>query len=478
MLFNSITYAIFFPIVFFLYWFVLAKNLKYQNLLLLIASYIFYGWWDWKFLALIVLSTVADYYIAILISKTQNNTKKKFILCFSLTINLGILAFFKYYNFFISSLVSALSTFGIQANLHTLNIILPVGISFYTFQALSYTIDVYYGKIKASKSLINFATFVAFFPQLVAGPIERAGNLLPQFSIQRTFNYSKAVDGLRQILWGLFKKIVIADSCAEYANLIFDNSANFSGSTLLLGAIFFSIQIYSDFSGYSDIAIGSARLLGFNLMKNFATPYFSRNISEFWKRWHISLSTWFRDYLYIPLGGDRKGLFNKFRNIFIVFTISGLWHGANLTFILWGAIHGFYYLLHLVFSKSDDSSAIVAQGKLFPNLKEVLQMFFTFSIAVLSWIIFRASSLTHAIDFYVNMFSRDLFTMPKDFPLFSVLLILLFFIIEWLGREQDFALERLGLRWKKPLIYSLYYTLMLLIMWFSQKEQNFIYFQF
>lgn len=478
MLFNSITYAIFFPIVFFLYWFVFAKSLKHQNLLLLVASYIFYGWWDWKFLSLIVISTVADYFIAILISSTQNKRRKKYILSASLTINLGILAFFKYYNFFISNLVSALSTFGIQAHLHTLNIILPVGISFYTFQTLSYTIDVYYGKIKASKSLIDFATFVAFFPQLVAGPIERAGNLLPQFSIQRTFNYTKAVDGLRQILWGLFKKIVIADNCAEYANLIFDNSSKFSGSTLLLGAIFFSIQIYGDFSGYSDIAIGSARLLGFNLMKNFATPYFSRNISEFWKRWHISLSTWFRDYLYIPLGGDRKGLTNKFRNIFIVFILSGLWHGANLTFILWGAIHGFYYLIYLIFSKSPDNVAIVAEGKILPGLKESFQILSTFFITVLSWIIFRATSLTHAKEFYINMFSKDLFTMPKDAPLFSLLLVFLFFIIEWIGREQNFALERLGISWKKPLRYTLYYTIMLLIMWFSQKEQNFIYFQF
>ncbi len=326
MLFNSIDFAIFLPIVFILYWFVTNKNLRLQNALIVVSSYVFYGWWDWRFLSLIFFSTIVDYTIGIQLKKEERQKRRKYLLWTSILINLGFLGFFKYYNFFLDNFISAFSFFGSEISASSLNIILPVGISFYTFQTLSYTIDVYRRKLEPTKDFIAFSAFVSFFPQLVAGPIERATHLLPQFYTKRTFDYTLAVNGMRQILWGLFKKIVIADNCAEYANMIFNNSADYSGSTLVLGALFFTFQIYCDFSGYSDIAIGTSRLFGFDLMRNFNFPYFSRDIAEFWRRWHISLSTWFRDYVYIPLGGSRGGLWMKIRNTFIIFIVSGFWH--------------------------------------------------------------------------------------------------------------------------------------------------------
>ena len=344
MLFNSIDFAIFLPVVFFLYWFVVNKNLKFQNALIVFVSYVFYGWWDWRFLSLIIFSTLVDYLVGQKLRTEEKQSKRKVLLWTSIIVNLGFLGFFKYYNFFLENFVDAFSLLGMQINANSLNIILPVGISFYTFQTLSYTIDVYKKKLEPTKDFIAFSAFVCFFPQLVAGPIERATNLLPQFYKKRTFEYHKAIDGLRQILWGLFKKVVIADNCAEFANQIFNNSADMNGSTLVLGAIFFTFQIYGDFSGYSDIAIGTSRLFGFDLKQNFATPYFSRDIAEFWRRWHISLSTWFRDYLYIPLGGNRVNTLRKKTNLIITFTVSGLWHGANWTFVIWGLINGVYLI--------------------------------------------------------------------------------------------------------------------------------------
>jgi len=344
MLFNSIDFAIFLPIVFILYWFVTNKDLKLQNILIVLASYVFYGWWDWRFLSLIIFSTFVDYTVGLQLSKEKVKTKRKILLWTSIFVNLGFLGFFKYFNFFLDNFVTAFSFFGQPINQQGLNIILPVGISFYTFQTLSYTIDVYKRKLEPTKDFIAFSAFVSFFPQLVAGPIERATNLLPQFYKKRKFDYDKAVDGMRQILWGLFKKIVIADNAAEYANLIFNNSDEHSGSTLLIGVLFFTFQIYGDFSGYSDIAIGTSRLFGFNLKRNFAFPYFSRDIAEFWRRWNISLSTWFRDYLYFPLGGSKGGTRMKVRNTFIIFIVSGFWHGANWTFIVWGALNAIYFL--------------------------------------------------------------------------------------------------------------------------------------
>lgn len=382
MLFNSIDFAIFLPIVFILYWFVTKNNLKLQNFLIVGASYLFYGWWDWRFLSLILFSTIVDYSVGLGLLKQVNQTKRKILLWTSILVNLGFLGFFKYYNFFLDNFITAFSFFGTEIKANSLNIILPVGISFYTFQTLSYSIDVYKRKLEPTKDLIAFSAFVSFFPQLVAGPIERATHLLPQFYKKRSFDYSKAVDGMRQILWGLFKKIVIADNCAEFANQIFNNSADMNGSTLVLGALFFTFQIYGDFSGYSDIAIGTSRLFGFDLMRNFNFPYFSRDIAEFWRRWHISLSTWFRDYLYIPLGGSRGGTWMKVRNTFIIFIVSGFWHGANWTFIVWGALNAIYFLPLLLTNNNRNNLETVAQGKLLPSIKELSFMILTFGLTV------------------------------------------------------------------------------------------------
>ena len=429
MLFNSIDFAIFLPIVFMLYWFVTNKNLKLQNLLIVISSYIFYGWWDWRFLSLILFSTILDYSIGISLSKQVNQNKRKMLLWISILMNLGFLGFFKYYNFFLANFMTAFSFFGTEINANSLNIILPVGISFYTFQTLSYTIDVYKRQLETTKDFIAFSAFVSFFPQLVAGPIERATNLLPQFYTKRYFDYSKTVDGMRQILWGLFKKIVIADNCAQYANIIFNNSSEYSGSTLVLGAIFFTFQIYGDFSGYSDIAIGTSRLFGFNLKQNFAFPYFSRDIAEFWRRWHISLSSWFRDYLYIPLGGSRGRTKNKIRNVFIIFLVSGFWHGANWTFIIWGALNALYFLPIFITNNNRNNLNIVSQGQYLPNLKEFLLMSLTFILTVFAWIFFRAENIGHAISYINNIFSPTLFESSEIFPLGLLLLILFFFLL-------------------------------------------------
>ena len=478
MLFNSIDFAIFLPIVFILYWFLTNKNLKLQNLLIVVASYLFYGWWDYRFLLLILFSTIVDYSVGIGLLKQENKTKRKILLGTSILVNLGFLGFFKYYNFFLDNFITAFSFFGTEIKANSLNIILPVGISFYTFQTLSYSIDVYKRKLEPTKEFIAFSAFVSFFPQLVAGPIERATRLLPQFYKKRIFNYSKAVDGMRQILWGLFKKIVIADNCAEYANLIFNNSAYYSGSTLVLGALFFTFQIYCDFSGYSDIAIGTSRLFGFNLMQNFNFPYFSRDIAEFWRRWHISLSTWFRDYLYIPLGGSRGGTWMKVRNTFAIFIVSGFWHGANWTFIVWGALNAIYFLPLLITNNNRNNLETVAQGKLFPSIKELSFMLLTFGLTVFSWIFFRANNIGHAISYISEIFSSSLFTIPEVRPRNLILLIMVFVFIEWLGREGQYAIANLGLKWKSPLRYAMYYAIIVAIFWFGGKEQQFIYFQF
>ena len=481
MLFNSIDFAIFLPIVFLLYWYVTNKSLKLQNLLIVAASYVFYGWWDWRFLSLIIFSSVVDYAIGRKLVKEENKKKRTVFLWTSILVNLGFLGFFKYYNFFLDNFITAFSFFGSEIKANSLNIILPVGISFYTFQTLSYTIDVYRRKLEPTKDFIAFSAFVCFFPQLVAGPIERATNLLPQFCNKRAFDYSKAADGMRQILWGLFKKVVIADNCAEYANLIFNNSADYSGSTLALGAVFFTFQIYGDFSGYSDIAIGTSRLFGFDLKRNFSFPYFSRDIAEFWRRWHISLSTWFRDYLYIPLGGSRGGTWMKVRNTFIIFIVSGFWHGANWTFIVWGALNAVYFLPLLLTNNNRNNLGIVAQGKYLPTFKELFQILITFGLTVLAWIFFRANTLEHAIQ-YIS----SLFTNPSSYLAlgvywkykFLLILISLFLLVEWFGREHEYAIEKNLLQWKKPARYAFYYLLVICIFWFGGKEQTFIYFQF
>jgi alginate O-acetyltransferase complex protein AlgI len=371
MLFNSIGFAIFLPVVFFLYWFVAKKNHRYQNILLFIASYFFYACWDWRFLFLLFFSTLLDYFTGLKMAGSKNVRSKKIWFWLSIIINLGFLGFFKYYNFFVTSFAEAALQLGFHLDIWTLSVILPVGISFYTFHGLSYVIDVYKNKIEVERNFIDYSVFVSFFPLLVAGPIERATHLLPQIKQERAFDYRKAIDGLKQILWGLFKKIVIADQCGQYANMIFDNSDNYSGSTLVLGAIFFSFQIYGDFSGYSDIALGTARLFGIELLRNFAFPYFSRDIAEFWRRWHISLSNWFRDYLYIPLGGSKGGIWMKVRNTFIIFLVSGFWHGANWTFIAWGALNAIYFMPLLLLNKNRENVDIVAHDSHFPYYKGV-----------------------------------------------------------------------------------------------------------
>jgi len=483
MLFNSIDFAIFLPIVFILYWFGTNKNLKLQNFLIVAASYLFYGWWDWRFLSLILFSTIVDYSVGLGLLKQENHTKQKILLWTSILVNLGFLGFFKYYNFFLDNFITAFSFFGTELNANSLNIILPVGISFYTFQTMSYSIDVYKRKLEPTKDFIAFSAFVSFFPQLVAGPIERATHLLPQFYKKRAFDYSKAVDGMRQILWGLFKKIVIADNCAEYANLIFNNSADYSGSTLVLGALFFTFQIYGDFSGYSDIAIGTSRLFGFDLMRNFNFPYFSRDIAEFWRRWHISLSTWFRDYLYIPLGGSRGGTWMKVRNTFIIFIVSGFWHGANWTFIVWGALNAIYFLPLLLTNNNRNNLETVAQGKLFPNLKEISFMLLTFGLTVFAWIFFRANNIGHAVSYISEILSPSLFSIPKfagmGKALTTIILVAIFVLVEWKGREGQYAIAHLGIKWSPPLRYALYYSIIFLIMYFGNFNENqFIYFQF
>ena len=482
MLFNSIDFAIFLPIVFILYWFGTNKNLKLQNFLIVAASYLFYGWWDWRFLSLILFSTIVDYTVGQKLRNEENQLKRKVLLWTSILVNLGFLGFFKYYNFFLDNFVTAFSFFGQEIQANSLNIILPVGISFYTFQTLSYTIDVYKRKLEPTKDFVAFSAFVSFFPQLVAGPIERATHLLPQFYKKRTFDYSKAVDGMRQILWGLFKKIVIADNCAEYANQIFNNSADMNGSTLVLGALFFTFQIYGDFSGYSDIAIGTSRLFGFDLMRNFNFPYFSRDIAEFWRRWHISLSTWFRDYLYIPLGGSRGGTWMKVRNTFLIFIISGFWHGANWTFIVWGALNAIYFLPLLLTNNNRNNLETVAKGKLFPNLKELSFMLLTFGLTVFAWIFFRADNIGHAISYISEIFSSSLFTIPKfdgmGRALTTIILVTIFVLVEWKGREGQYAIANLGIKWKSPFRYAMYYAIIIAIFWFGGKEQQFIYFQF
>ncbi|MDO6600967.1 MBOAT family protein [Tenacibaculum sp. 1_MG-2023] len=478
MLFNSIDFAIFLPIIFILYWFINNKNLKLQNSLIVVASYIFYGWWDWRFLSLILFSTIIDYSIGINLKKQDNQLKRKILLYISVIINLGFLGFFKYYNFFLDNFITAFSFFGSEIKASSLNIILPVGISFYTFQTLSYTIDVYRRKLNPTKDFIAFAAFVSFFPQLVAGPIERATNLLPQFYKKREFNYSNAVDGMQQILWGLFKKIVIADNCAHYANLIFNNSLDYSGSTLIIGAIFFTFQIYGDFSGYSDIAIGTSRLFGFNLMQNFNFPYFSRDIAEFWRRWHISLSTWFRDYLYIPLGGSRGSIWNKIRNVFIIFIVSGFWHGANWTFIVWGALNAFYFLPIFLTNNNRNNIEIVAQGKKLPSLKEFISIVFTFGLTVFAWIFFRANNIEHALNYIKGIFSNSLFSIPEIAPINIIIILLIFVIAEWLGRNRQYAIEEVKTKFKRPLRYTIYYAIIIAIFWLGGKEQQFIYFQF
>ncbi len=483
MLFNSFAFFAFLPIVFFLHWSLFSKKEQFQNLFLLVASYFFYGLWDWRFLFLIIASTVVDFYIGKQIYKNNSNSKRKLLLWVSIIFNIGILFFFKYYNFFINSWIDLFQLFGLELkNTWTLKVILPVGISFYTFQTLSYSLDVYHKKITPTTHFISFATFVSFFPQLVAGPIEKAANLLPQITKKRTFNYSKCTEGLKLILWGLFKKVAIADAIAPMVDDIFQNYAGHSASTLLLGAFLFSFQIYGDFSGYSDIAIGTAKLFGIELVSNFKFPYLSRNISEFWQRWHISLSNWFKEYVYFPLGGSKQGQLKSIRNISIVFLVSGFWHGANWTFIIWGSIHALLYI-PLFFTQNNRkySNTIVAQKTLFPSVKEIINIITTFSLVTLSWVFFRAQSITEAFGYFKQIltnFSFEIYHHPSGYRMIDYYLILVLFIIyEFIIRKN----ERAPFNFSSKIIRFVLYTLIIfcLVLFFDdQIDRSFIYFQF
>jgi alginate O-acetyltransferase complex protein AlgI len=442
MLFNSINFAIFLPIVFIFYWFLANKSLKLQNLFLLLCSYFFYACWDWRFLFLLVFSTGLDFFTGLKMHQSNSNVAKKSWFWLSIVINLGFLGVFKYYDFFVTSFAETLSSFGFQVNLSTLNIILPVGISFYTFHGLSYVIDIYKNRITPEKNLIDYSLFVSYFPLLVAGPIERATHLLPQVKKKRTFNSEKALDGIHQILWGLFKKVVIADSCAIYANDIFDHYDSMNSLSLMLGAVYFAFQIYGDFSGYSDIALGTSKLFGIDLLRNFNFPYFSRDIAEFWRRWHISLSTWFRDYLYIPLGGNQGGMWTKIRNTFIIFLVSGFWHGSNWTFIFWGGLNALYFMPLLLTNSNRTHLTIVAQGKSWPTIKEFSSILFTFSITVFAWIFFRSRTLTDAFLYVKRIFQFNFegkmeYLNNERYTVELLLLVLLFIIIEWRCREHE-----------------------------------------
>ena len=479
MLFNSIEFLFFLPIAFLLYWFVF-KSLKWQNLFIVIASYVFYGWWNWRFMILIAFTTFCSFLSGILLERFEQSRKiQKLISIGNILLNLSILCIFKYYNFFRANLEILFRSFGVELDWITLEVILPVGISFYTFQALSYTIDVYQHKLKASHDIISFFAFISFFPQLVAGPIERATHLLPQFKQSRTFNYPKAIDGMRQILWGLFKKVVVADNCATVVNMIFEDYQAYDGPYLLMGAIFFTFQIYGDFSGYSDIAIGTSRLFGIDLMRNFNFPYFSRDVAEFWRRWHISLTTWFRDYIYFPLGGSRCSKTKAMRNTLIIFLVSGFWHGANWTFICWGAYHAFLFLPLFLIGKNKKNQDIVAKGHWLPSLKDFISMSFTFMLVVIGWIIFRADTVSQAFDYIYRMVTDFSLSIPRhDKAPYAYILILL--VVEWLNRDKQFGLQFTETRIFKhrAVRWIIYYIIFITTFLMAGNQQDFIYFQF
>lgn len=477
MLFNSIEYVFFLPFVFIIYW-TFHKSYNIQNILLILFSYLFYAFWDWRFLSLIIISTITDYYIGKNIFTSQKEKRRKLLLWISITINLSILFTFKYLNFFIDELKFAFSKIGIQTDLSTLNIILPIGISFYTFQTLSYTIDIYRKKINPTNNLIVFSAFVCYFPQLVAGPIERAKSLIPQINNKRRFDLKNANIGLFQIIWGLFKKVVVADNCALIVNEIFLTETDQSGIVILIGTFLFSFQIYCDFSGYSDIAVGTSKLLGIRLSKNFSTPYFSRNISEFWKNWHISLSSWFRDYIYIPLGGSRNGKIITTRNIIIVFCLSGVWHGAEWSFIMWGGIHAILIIIHkqLSFNKNQYFNT---------SIFGFLSTTCTFTLVTIAWIPFRAIDLNQAIDFYSNLFSISLFTIPHQIIHHPTISTVLFFILALLTLEflyNHWTTKRKESPWNFPSVikWCFFYCILASMYIFGNLGDNieFIYFQF
>ncbi len=483
MLFNSLEFFIFLPIVFILYWFVFFKKTRVQNLFLLVSSYIFYGLWDWRFLFLILASTVVDFFVGQTIYNNTSNSKRKTWLWVSVIFNIGLLGFFKYYNFFIDSWIDLLSIVGYETtSTWTLQIILPVGISFYTFQTMSYSLDIYYKRLQPTKDFISFATFVSFFPQLVAGPIERASNLLSQITTKRVFTYNQCKEGLKLILWGLFKKIVIADAIAPIVDDIFLNYNEYSASTLILGVSLFSFQVYGDFSGYSDIAIGTAKLFGIELMSNFKFPIFARNVAEYWQRWHVSLSTWFRHYVYIPLGGSRVSKLKSVRNIIIIFLVSGFWHGANWTFIAWGALHAVLYIpVFLMGRNRMYMGNVVAENRWFPSLTEILQILLTFSLVTFSRVFFRSTSITDAFGFLEQMYSNftyETYHHPLGYRMVDYFVLLGIFLLYEFRIRKD---ERAPFKFKSKIVRFILYALVILgmlLFYDDQIDRSFIYFQF
>ena len=483
MLFNSLEYFIFLPITFLVYWNIFKTKIKQQNLFLLCSSLFFYGLWDWRFLFLIIASTVVDFFVALQIHNNSEISKRRKWLWLSVIFNISLLGFFKYFNFFIESFTDLFSVFGYQAqNSWTLQIILPVGISFYTFQTMSYSLDVYYKRLQPTKDFISFATFVTFFPQLVAGPIERASNLLSQITSKREFSYLQTKEGLKLVLWGLFKKVVIADAIAPIVDDIFANYTSYPASTLILGVCLFSFQVYGDFSGYSDIAIGTAKMFGIELMSNFKFPNFSRNVAEYWQRWHVSLSTWFRHYVYIPLGGSRVSKLKSVRNIIIIFLISGFWHGANWTFIFWGAIHAALYIpVFLMGRNRIYMNTVIAQNSWFPSLKEIGQVLLTFILVTFSRIFFRSESITDAFAYIKQIcynFKFETYYHPNGYRMIDYYLLLAVFVIyEFLIRKD----ERSPFKFKSKVVRFVLYTLVIfgMLLFFDDSiDRSFIYFQF
>lgn len=479
MLFNSVEYLLFLPAVFFLYWLVFNKSLRQQNLLLLAASYFFYGWWSYKFLCLLALSTSLDFIYGFQVA-SPNRKRARVFLWLSVVNNLGILGVFKYYNFFAGQFKATLGVLGLHTDPILLHVALPVGISFYTFHGMSYVFDIYRGKQTPVRDFADYAVFVAFFPLLVAGPIERAHHLLPQVRTRRVFHYARAVEGCRLILWGMFKKVVIADSLAKTVDTIFSHYHHFNAFALIIGAIGFSFQIYGDFSGYSDIAIGSAKLLGFELLSNFKFPYFSRDVAEFWRRWHISLSSWFRDYLYIPLGGSKQGTIKAVRNTFIIFVVSGFWHGANWTFVAWGLIHAFGFLPLLLSNRNRRNvNNIIAENTRLPTFTEGFQMATTFAFVTLAWVFFRADGIGDALG-YLGQIGRSMVANPRQFlslPAGKSMLAYMFPVLlgDWWLRKNE-----------RVLVISSFPMIRRLVFWIAiiaiatryNANRSFIYFQF
>lgn len=477
MFFNSLQFAYFLPVVFLAYWFIPNKSKQSQNLVLTAASYFFYSCWDWHFLFLLLFSTLLVYFAGIQIENSTSKTSRKFWLWLTIILSLALLGAFKYYDFFAVSLAELGNALGLHLDPILLKLILPVGISFFTFHGLSYIIDIYYNRIKAEKNLIDYSLFVSYFPLLVAGPIERATHLLPQLKVKREFDFEKAKEGIYQIIWGLVKKVVIADTCAMYANAVFDNYNSMNSLSLILGAVYFAFQIYGDFSGYSDIALGTSKLFGIDLLKNFDFPYFSRDIAEFWRKWHISLTTWFRDYIYIPLGGSRGTKLFQIRNVFIIFLISGFWHGASWTYVAWGFINAMYFIPLLMLNRNRNNLDAFKISFDLNSLRIICNIIITFAITCLAWIFFRAKTIHDAIS-YIKRMLTDLHFAPQffNFERYNyelIVMVLLFVIVEWNNR---YKIEPLSGRYSWLKVSLAIIAIIALGIFTDYK--NFIYFQF